>query len=47
MMPNGFTYHLQDLLFLSWFYNSRSVGVKGWFSDNGTSLTDAGPPPCK
>jgi hypothetical protein len=46
VMPNGFTYHLQELAFFSWFYNSRSVGVNGWFSDNGTSLTDAGPP-CK
>jgi len=43
-MPNGFTYHLQELAFFSWFYNSRSVGVNGWFSDNGTFLTDAGPP---
>jgi hypothetical protein len=44
VMPNGFTYHLQELAFFSWFYNSRSVGVSGWFSDNGTFLTDAGPP---
>jgi hypothetical protein len=43
-MPNGFTYHLQELAFFSWFYNSHSVGVNGWFSDNGTFLTDAGPP---
>src|ERR1700739_3037742 len=43
-MPNGFTYHLQELAFFSWFYTSRSVGVNGWFSDNGTFLTDAGPP---
>jgi hypothetical protein len=44
VMLNGFTYHLQELAFFSWFYNSRSVGVHGWFSDNGTFLTDAGPP---
>ena len=44
LMPNGFTYHLQELAFFSWFYSSRSVGVGGWFSDNGTFLTNAGPP---
>jgi hypothetical protein len=44
VMRNGFTYHLQELAFFSWFYSSRSIGVNGWFSDNGTFLTDAGPP---
>jgi len=44
LMPNGFTYHLQELAFFSWFYSSRSVGLGGWFSDNGTFLTNAGPP---
>jgi hypothetical protein len=44
VMANGFTYHLQELAFFSWFYNSRSVGIHGWFSDNGTFLSDAGPP---
>jgi hypothetical protein len=43
-MPNGFTYHLQELNFFSWFYGAPSIGVNGWFSNNGTSLTDAGPP---
>jgi hypothetical protein len=43
-MPNGFTYHLQELAFFSWFYSARSIGVSGWFSDNGTFLTNAGPP---
>jgi hypothetical protein len=43
-MPNGFTYHLQELAFFSWFFGAPSVGVNGWFSDNGTFLTDAGPP---
>ena len=43
---NGFTYHLQELAFYSWFYGAPSVGIHGWFSDNGTFLTDAGPP-CK
>jgi hypothetical protein len=44
VMPNGFTYHLQELAFFSWFYSARSVGLGGWFSDNGTFLTNAGPP---
>ena len=41
---NGFTYHLQELAFYSWFYGAPSVGIHGWFSDNGTFLSDAGPP---
>jgi hypothetical protein len=40
---NGFTYHLQELAFFSWFYGAPSDGIHGWFSDNGTFLTDAGP----
>jgi hypothetical protein len=43
-MPNGYTYNLQELAFFSWFYQSKSVGVNGWFSNNGTFLTNAGPP---
>jgi hypothetical protein len=42
-MPNGFTYHLQELAFFSWFFGAPSVGANGWFSNNGTFLTDAGP----
>jgi hypothetical protein len=44
VMANGFTYHLQELAFFSWFYGAPSIGIHGWFSDNGTFLTDAGPP---
>jgi hypothetical protein len=44
VMSNGFTYHLQELAFFSWFFDSNSVGIHGWFSNNGTFLTDAGPP---
>ncbi|MGA7625902.1 MAG: hypothetical protein WB630_04090 [Candidatus Acidiferrales bacterium] len=40
---NGFTYHLQELAFFSWFYGAPSVGIHGWFSDNDTFTTDAGP----
>jgi hypothetical protein len=43
---NGFTYHLQELAFYSWFYGAPSVAIHGWFSDNATFTTDAGPP-CK
>jgi hypothetical protein len=43
VMSNGFTYHLQELAFFSWFYASPSVGIHGWFSDDGTFLSDAGP----
>jgi hypothetical protein len=43
VMSNGFTYHLQELAFFSWFFASPSVGIHGWFSNNGTFLTDAGP----
>lgn len=44
VMRNGFTYHLQELAFFSWFYGAPSIGVHGWFSNNGTFVTDAGPP---
>ena len=52
VMPNGFTYHLQELAFFSWFYGQNlaagpnaplSIGINGWFSDNGTFLNNAGP----
>ena len=42
-MSNGFTYHLQELAFFSWFFGGDSLGVNGWYSDNGSFLTDAGP----
>lgn len=40
---NGFTYHLQELAFFSWFYGAPSIAVNNWFSDNNTFKTDAGP----
>jgi hypothetical protein len=43
-MPNGFTYHLQELAFFRWFFGAPSISVNGWYSNNGTFLTDAGPP---
>ncbi len=33
---NGFTYHLQELAFFSWFYGGTSLGAGGKFSSNGT-----------
>jgi hypothetical protein len=39
---NGKKYHLQELAFFSWFYHSSpSLGVNGWFSNNGTFTTSA------
>jgi hypothetical protein len=43
VMPNGFTYHLQELAFFSWFFGNPSLAIHGWDSNNGTFLTDAGP----
>jgi len=39
---NGFTYHLQELAFYSWFFGGPSIGAGGLFSDNGSFRTDAG-----
>ena len=33
---NGFTYHLQELAFFSWFFGPPSIAAGGKFSDNGT-----------
>jgi len=42
----GFTYHPQELAFFSWFYHqSPSLGIHGWFSDQGTFRTFAAPCP--
>jgi hypothetical protein len=42
----GFTYHLQELAFFSWFYHqSPSIGVHGWFSNRGSFTTSAAPCP--
>ncbi len=36
----GFTYHPQELAFFSWFYRQTpSLGVNGWYSNNGTLKT--------
>jgi hypothetical protein len=43
-MSNGVTYAPQELAFFSWFYRqSPSIGINGWYSDNGTFTTGAGP----
>jgi len=39
----GFTYHLQELAFFSWFYGAPSIGAGGLYSNNGTFVSDAGP----
>ena len=39
LMPNGFTYNLQELAFFSWFTrDSPSLGAGGLYSSNGTFL---------
>jgi hypothetical protein len=43
IMPNGFTYHLQELAFYSWFLGGPSIGINGWYSNNASFLKDAGP----
>jgi hypothetical protein len=40
---NGYTYTLQELAFFSYFYGAPSRGVNGWYSNNNTLKTDAGP----
>jgi hypothetical protein len=41
-MPNGFTYHLQETAFFSWFYNQvPSLGINGWYSSGGTFTAPA------
>jgi hypothetical protein len=41
-MPNGFTYHLQETAFFSWFYNQvPSLGVNGAYSSGGSFTTPA------
>jgi hypothetical protein len=43
-MPNGVTYHPQELAFTSWFYRrSPSLGVAGLYSSNGTFTTYSAP----
>jgi hypothetical protein len=43
---NGFTYHPQELAFFSWFYHQKpSLGVNGWYSDQGKFRTFAAPCP--
>jgi hypothetical protein len=43
-VPNGFVYHMQELAFFSWFFGGPSFSVNGWYSNNDTFTTDAGPP---
>jgi hypothetical protein len=41
---SGFTYHMQELAFFSWFYGAPSIGTgSSDFSDNDTFTSDAGP----
>ena len=43
LMPNGITYHPQELAFFSWFLRQNpSLGAGGKYSSNGTFTTTAG-----
>ncbi|MFL6350249.1 MAG: hypothetical protein ACJ74Z_00135 [Bryobacteraceae bacterium] len=35
-MSNGFTYHLQEIAYFSWFYGGTSLGTGGRYSNHGT-----------
>jgi hypothetical protein len=39
---SGYTYHLQELAFFSWFFGPPSVGAGAKFSDNGTFTSAQG-----
>ena len=40
----GFTYHIQELAFFSWFFHQTpSIGVNGWYSDQGKFKVPAKP----
>lgn len=44
MAANGYTYHVQDLAFTSWFYRqNQSTGVNGWYSFLGNFLAPSAP----
>lgn len=42
---NGFTYHLQEMAFFSWFFGGTSLGSGGRYSNNGT-FTGYAKQPC-
>ena len=42
VMSNTYTYHVQELAFVSWFFHQTpSIGVNGWYSSNDTFKTYA------
>jgi hypothetical protein len=41
-MPNGVSYHVQELTFQSWFRGAPSTGAGGLFSNNSSLAVDAG-----
>lgn len=40
---NGYTYTLQELAYYSYFYGGPSIAAGGWYSNNNTLTSDAGP----
>lgn len=41
VMPNGYTYHVQELAYYSWFFGRPSIAAGGKYSNNGTFAGDA------
>src|SRR5258706_11667300 len=44
LMPNGYSYHSQEMAFFSWFLGSPSLAAGGKFSNNGTFVGQARTP---
>ena len=42
-MPNGVTYHPQELAFFSWFFGPPSIGAGLYYSNNRSFSVAAGP----
>lgn len=43
---DGYTYHLQEMAFLPWFFGGASPSINGWYSANGTFTTPLLKAPC-
>ncbi len=44
--PNGYTYHLQEMAFIPWFFGGASPSINGWYSSNGSFTTPFVKQPC-
>lgn len=43
---NQYTYHLQEMAFLPWFFGGAKTSINGWYSANGTLTTPFVKKPC-